>query len=125
MNKTRILLVDDEASITRTLGMYLEGTGEFEVRAENRGSQALMTARDFKPDLVVLDIVMPDVDGAAIAADLADDSELQSVPIIFLTALVSEGELGGQGKIKGGHTFLAKPIEPELLIQHIRERIGS
>ncbi len=125
MNKTRILLVDDEASITRTLGMYLEGTGEFEVRAENRGSQALMTARDFKPDLVVLDIVMPDADGAAIAAELADDSELHSVPIIFLTALVSEGELGGQGKFKGGHLFLAKPVEPDLLIQHIRERIGS
>ena len=125
MNKTRILLVDDEASITRTLGMYLEGTGEFEVRAENRGSQALMAARDFNPDLVVLDIVMPDADGAAIAAEFADDSELQSVPIIFLTALVSEGELGGQGKVKGGHIFLAKPVEPDLLIQHIRERIRS
>ena len=57
-NKKRILLVDDEESITRSLKLFLDGTGQYEVRTENRGSLAVQVAREFRPDLIVLDLVM-------------------------------------------------------------------
>ena len=126
-NKNKILLVDDEESITRTLKLFLDRRGGYEVRVENRGSQAVKVARDFRPDLIVLDIVMPDADGGAIAQDLGEDPELKSVPIVFLSALIKENEIGGQGSVigDGGHTYLAKPVEPDALISHIQERLGG
>jgi CheY-like chemotaxis protein len=69
---------------------------------------------------------MPDADGGAIAQDLGDDPELTSVPIVFLSAIIKEKEMGGQGQAIGGsgHTYLAKPVEPDVLIGHIQERLG-
>lgn len=125
MPKKRILLVDDQESVTRTLKLYLEGTGAFEIETENRGARAVETARRFRPDAIVLDIVMPDADGAAVAEELAGDAALREIPIIFLTALVSEQELRSQGRSIGSHTFLAKPVEPDLLIEHIEERLAA
>ena len=77
-------------------------------------------------DLIVLDIVMPDSDGGAIAQDLGEDPELKSIPIVFLSAIIKEDEMGGQGMTIGGsdHTYLAKPVEPDELISHIQERLG-
>ncbi len=125
--KKKILLVDDEESITRTLKLFLDRRGGYEVRTENRGSRAIQVARDFRPDLIVLDIVMPDADGGAIAQDLGEDPELKSVPIVFLSALIKENEIGGQGVVigDGGHTYMAKPVEPDALIGHIQERLGG
>ncbi len=123
MEKKRILVVDDEAVITRTLKLYLEGTGSYEVRTENEGSHALQAAREFNPDLIRLDLVMPDPDGATLASELGGDSELQNIPIIFLTALVSEKEVGAQGKEIGGHPFLAKPVNPERVVECIEQQL--
>ena len=125
-DRKKILLVDDEESITRSLKLFLDRRGGYEVRTEILGSQAVQVARDFRPDLIVLDIVMPDADGGAIAQDLGEDPELKSVPIVFLSAIIKEQEMGGQGKAIGGrgHTYLAKPVEPDVLIGHIQERLG-
>ncbi len=123
MEKKRILVVDDEAVITRTLKLYLEGTGSYEVRAENEGSRAVQAAREFNPDLIMLDLIMPDTDGAMVASELGSDSELQNIPIIFLTALVSEKEVGAQGKEIGGHPFLAKPVNPEKVVECIERQL--
>ncbi len=123
MEKKRILVVDDEAVITRTLKLYLEGTGSYEVRTENQGSHALQAAREFNPDLIMLDLIMPDTDGAMVASELGSDSELQNIPIIFLTALVSEKEVGAQGKEIGGHPFLAKPVNPEKVVECIERQL--
>ena len=126
-NRKKILLVDDEESITRTLKLFLDRRGGYEVRTLSRGSEAVEVARDFRPDLIVLDIVMPDADGGAIAQDLGDDPELKSVPVVFLSAIVKEAEIRGQGTAvgEGGHTYLAKPVEPDELISHIQGRLGT
>jgi len=107
MSKKRILVVDDEPSITRLLKLNLEQTGNYEVREENLGAQALDAAREFKPDLVLLDVMMPDMDGGDVAAGLKQDPALRKTPVVFLTAAVKKEELGApEGKI-GGRMYIA------------------
>jgi CheY-like chemotaxis protein len=125
MDKKRILVVDDEAIVTRTLKMYLEGTGSYEVRTENQGTRAVAAAKEFKPDLVLLDLIMPDTDGATVAAQIREDASLKDTPIVFLTALVSQKEVGPTGRDIGGHPFLAKPVDPEKVVEAIEKHAKS
>jgi len=121
MRKRRVLLVDDEVSLTRSLALYLEECGGCEVRAENVGSRAVAAARAFDPDVIVLDIVMPDADGGAIAAELAADPKLGQTPVVFLTALVSQRETGGATQRIGGRPFLAKPLDPDVVLAAVEK----
>jgi CheY-like chemotaxis protein len=108
--KKRILLIDDEASFTRLMKLNLEHNGGFEVRVENDGNRAVATARDFRPDLIFLDVIMPDVDGGQVAASFKADPKLSKTPIVFLTAVVSKNEVVAHGDVIGGQLFLAKPV---------------
>src|SRR2546426_9287773 len=81
MNKKRILLVDDETSFTRLLKLNLEQTDDYEVRVENWAEDALMAAREFRPDLVLLDVMMPRMIGGGVAALLRADASLKETPI--------------------------------------------
>ncbi len=116
--KKRILLVDDESAITSTITQYLEGTGRYEVKAENESLEALRVARSFKPDLVFLDVSMPGIDGGEVAALMQQDAELVGVNIVFLTGLVRPEETDSE---IGGHPFLAKPVNPEKLLACIEK----
>jgi len=124
MEKKRILLVDDEASLTRMMRLNLERTGKYEVREENRGSRAVETARQFKPDLIFLDVMMPDTSGDEVAARLQEDSELKDIKFVFLTAIVTRGETEPGGSEIAGRTFLAKPVKTEELLACIERFIG-
>ena len=123
-DKKRILLVDDEAMITRTLAMYIEATGKYQVKAENDATEALRAARSFKPHLILLDIMMPEMDGSEIAAQIKEDPALCDTPIVFLTALVKRHEVGAAGKDIGGFPFLAKPVDPEKVIECIEKYVS-
>jgi len=113
----RILIVDDEAGFTRLLKLTLEGTKRYIVKEENDGSQAIMVARQFRPDLVLLDIVMPKMDGGDVARQISGDPLLKSVKIIFLTAIVSQKEAHAGGI--GGFPFMAKPVSLAALTEMI------
>jgi CheY-like chemotaxis protein len=119
MRKRRVLLVDDEIGITRTLALYLTEAGDCEVRVENAGSRALAAAREFRPHVIFLDIVMPDADGATVAAEIQADPQLHRTPIIFLTALVSQHETRGRAAQIAGHPFLAKPVDPDTVLEYV------
>jgi len=119
----RILIVDDEAGFTRLLKLTLEGTRRYLVKEENDGSQALNTARQFRPDLILLDIVMPKMDGGDVARQMASDPMLKKVKIIFLTAIVSQKEAGAGGI--GGFPFVAKPVSLAALTAMIEETLGT
>ena len=121
MNKKHILLVDDEVSVTRTMKINLERTGNYVVRTENHAKQAVAAAHEFKPDLIFLDVMMPEMDGGDVAVVMRHDPLLKQVPIIFLTAIVSKQETGDEGKQIGGEKFIAKPLNMEALIQCIEE----
>lgn len=121
--KKRILIVDDEVSFARMVKINLEKTGVFEVRAENKASYALAAAREFKPDLIILDVIMPTMDGGDVSNQIKRDRQLKDTPIIFLTATVSKREAGEGGLNSGGSLFLAKPVSVETLVARINERL--
>ena len=123
MERKRILIIDDEAVFTRMVRLNLEKTGAFEVREENKATNAVASARDFKPDLILLDVIMPTMDGGDIAAQIRNDRHLKGTPIVFLTATVSAREAGPAGLNSGGDLFLAKPVSLENLIHCINENV--
>ena len=125
MKKKRILIVDDEVTVTRGLKLYLEGTGAYEVRAENSGARALASAKEFKPDLIVLDVIMPEVDGGSVAAQVREDNNLKDTPIIFLTAIVSKEEVGAPALTIGGNPYIAKPASPKAVIACIEKTLSQ
>jgi len=123
MEKKRILVIDDETTFTKMLRLNLEKTGRFEVREENRGRRGAAAAREFHPDLIFLDVIMPDVDGGEVAALIQSDPKLKGVPVVFLTATVSKREVGETGNLRGGLFFLAKPVTTEQLIECIDKHL--
>ena len=121
--KKRILIVDDEVSFARMVKLNLEKTGAFDVRTENKATYALAAAREFKPDLIILDVIMPNMDGGDVSNQFKRDRQLRDTPIIFLTATVSKREAGEGGLNSGGALFLAKPVSVETLVARINEHL--
>ncbi len=117
--KKKILIVDDEEDFGKMVKLNLERTGEFEVRAETRGSNALNAANEFKPDLIFLDVIMPDVDGGEVMSQLKADKQFQDIPVVFLTAIITDKEASSQDGVVAGRPFLAKPITTAKLISCI------
>lgn len=119
--KKKILVVDDEPQLTRMVKLNLERTGNYEVREENLGSRAVEAAREFRPDVALLDIMMPDMEGSDVAAAFRDDPILSYVKIVFLTAIVTKDETQPTGSTIGGNVFLAKPVKTDDLIACIED----
>jgi CheY-like chemotaxis protein len=122
--KKRILIVDNDTNATQLVRILLEKTGQYLVLEENNSTRAHRSARIFRPDLILLDVVMPIRDGGEIAAQIRADPELQNTPIIFLTALVTSTEAKAGVRIDG-HPFLAKPINIQELISTIDEHLSA
>ena len=118
----RILVVDDDPSIRRMLERTLQAEG-YDTRTAADGGAALATAESWPPHAIVLDVVMPGIDGGNLAAKIKSDALLKNVPIVFLTAVVSPKEAGAQPKHIGGFPFLAKPVSPEVLERCIEEHL--
>src|SRR5262245_20916057 len=121
MARKRILLVDDEKSLTSLLRLNLEETGQYEVRVENWPEDALQAAREFKPDLILLDIIMPRMPGGNVAALIDADPQLKGTPIVFLTAAVRKHQVEENEGIICDHPCLAKPASVEEVIAMIEK----
>jgi len=108
--------------------VLLERTGHYLVLEENDATKAHQSAQNFRPDLILLDVVMPETDGGEVAVRIEADPELHNTPIVFLTALVTRAEANSGLNIQG-HPFLAKPVSiPELINaieQHLPVRSAS
>ncbi|MFC8227667.1 response regulator transcription factor [Streptomyces sp. NPDC057287] len=115
-NPVRVLVVDDEAPLAELLSMALRYEG-WEVRSAGDGAGALRTARDFRPDAVVLDVMLPDMDGLAVLGRLR--RELSDVPVLFLTARDSvEDRIAGL--TAGGDDYVTKPFSLEEVVARLR-----
>ncbi len=124
MGRKKILVIDDEKDFTKLIKRNLELTGKYEVRTENKGLLGLAAAKEFKPDLILLDILMPDVDGGEVGCELENDPETKGIPVIYLTAVVNKEEVDRNEGFIGGHPFIAKPVSTYELIDYIEKRIG-
>ena len=122
--KRRVLIVDDDAASTHLVKILLEKAGHYVVLEENDSDEAHQSARKFKPDVILLDIMMPKTDGGEVAAQIEADPELRNTPIIFLTALVTEPETKAGLRIEGRRS-LAKPINIPELINGIEASLPS
>lgn len=125
MEKKRILLIDDEASLTRLLKLNLEQTGSYEVREEHRGTRGLAAAQEFQPDLIILDVIMPDLDGSEVAAQIKADERTRHTRIVFLTAVAAKpGARDRRGSI-GAHPCITKPVTVEEVITCIEQTLRN
>jgi CheY-like chemotaxis protein len=106
----RILVVDDKASDTQLVKLSLERTKEYIVKEENDAKAAIAAAEAFQPHLILLDVMMPDIDGGELAAVFQAHPILKAIPIVFLTAAVTHKEVDAGRGLVGGRPFLAKPI---------------
>ena len=127
MAKKKILVVDDEKAFGQMVKLNLEETGSYEVSVESKGMRALEVARQFSPDLIFLDIVMPDVDGGEIARRIRMDEGLKGIPIVFLTAVVKESDKIHQEGVLAGHLHpcIAKPVTAKKLIDCIKRYLPT
>jgi CheY-like chemotaxis protein len=116
MNPKRILVIDDEPNLSTLVQLYLAQLGGYEVLTENLPSQARNSARRFNPDMIVLDVNMPGKDGGEVAREFRADPALSHIPILFLTSLVSSAEAGQREIRRGTQRYLAKPVDPEVLV---------
>ena len=123
--KTRILVVDDESEFTHMLRVHLESDGYYDVQEENDANNAVMAAREFEPDLIILDIMMPEMDGSDVAAKFRDTSQFARTPIIFMTALVTGNEATTGPDKPGCQTFLPKNTPIDKLIDCIEEKLAK
>jgi CheY-like chemotaxis protein len=123
--KKRILAVDDQASNTRLLKLYLERTNDYVVREVNDAKAALSAAEEFQPHLILLDVMMPGMDGGELAACFQANPKLKAVPIVFLTAAVTKGEVKAGGGQVGGHPFLAKPVVLSEVLACLKHHLGE
>ena len=117
MPPKRILIVDDEIGSTRLLKANLELTGRYRVRIENQPEHAVEVAHQFKPHLFLLDMIMPNVSGPQLAALLQIDPELNSIPIVFLTAAPTSLLPQGCDPSLQGRLCISKPACMDEILQ--------
>ncbi len=121
-NKPRILIVDDNPRFSHSARLILQESGQYVVCEENEAASAVETARSFRPDLILLDLVMPQLDGAEVAAQVESDWALLGVPIVFVTGLVTRDEARNGQRIDG-HRVVSKPVSSFDLLGAVEESL--
>ena len=116
-----VLVVEDDREINTLVGAYAEICG-FEYRAALDGTTALREAEKRAPDAIILDLMLPDVDGFEVCKRLRNDLHLTDVPIIILSALSGEKEKA-RGRECGADEYLTKPFNPDELIKTLMEHV--
>lgn len=119
--KKRVLLIDDEEGFTRLLKLNLERTGKYEVRVENWAGAAVQAAKEFKPHVLLLDVIMPTMFGGDVANLFKSDPELKDIPIVFLSASVKRVRVEEHEGVIGGYPFIAKPAPMEEVVNGIEK----
>jgi DNA-binding response OmpR family regulator len=117
----KILVVDDEPDVVQLLSARLSSGGYNVLKAYN-GKNALAIAKKESPDLIILDIMMPELDGSKTAAILKEDPATKNIPVIFLTCLFTKDD-ETRGSMRGGTYFVAKPYDGDQLLNVISENI--
>ncbi|MCD8491641.1 MAG: response regulator [Geovibrio sp.] len=119
----KILIADDELRLRKVVALHLKKAG-FAVLEAGNGRQALEIAKEQKPDVIVLDIMMPEMNGLEACEALKADPELKDVPVILLTAMAEAGDIE-KGGAAGAEYYLTKPFSPKELIDKINSNFKN
>ena len=123
--RKRILVVDDEIDYLHMIKLVLEQTGKYQVRTVNLASQAVFVAEDFKPDLILLDCMMPAFDGGEVASAMQAKPELKKTPMMFLTCTVSDVEHTPSRCYEGVQTYVPKTLDLDKLMELMDQKLGG
>jgi CheY-like chemotaxis protein len=119
----RVLLIDDEDDIREVAGMSLETVAGWTTLAARSGREGLKIAAEQQPDAILLDVMMPDMDGPSTFRNLQESAATRSIPVIFLTAKAQTREQRGFREL-GAHGVISKPFDPLTLADQISELLG-
>ena len=119
----RVLIVDDDPDMVMVLGMLMKVNGITALKAFG-GVEGLEKARADKPDVILLDIMMPDMDGYEVIKELRSDKTTKGIPVVFLTARTDE-EYKERAETLGADGYITKPYDRDSLMETIRRVAGS
>ena len=119
----RVLLIDDEDDIREAAGMSLETVAGWTTMATRSGREGIKMAAEQQPDAILLDVMMPDMDGPSTFRNLQESATTRSIPVIFLTAKAQTREQRGFREL-GAHGVISKPFDPLTLADQISELLG-
>ncbi len=114
--KRKVLLVDDEPEIVAVVNDALQADGRFEVRIASNGFDAGMMVKDYHPDLIVLDVMLPDINGREVCHRVRADPAMEDVRIICISGMIEEDKVQ-ELKLAGADDFLPKPFDVDVLIE--------
>ena len=118
--KRKILIVDDDEELVELISDVLERDGRFEVRTVNNGFDAGMMVKEYRPDLIVLDVMLPDINGKEVCQRVRSDKTMDDVRIICISGMVEEDKVG-ELRAAGADDFMHKPFEVERLVERMCE----
>jgi len=119
-----ILVVDDDEDIVKLIGKRLIDA-KYEVINAFTGIEAIEKAKALKPDLIILDIMLPGMDGGEVEERLKEDEQTKNIPIVFLSSLYTKDDERSKGNCSGENVIVGKPFEPEKLIEVIRGQLNA
>jgi DNA-binding response OmpR family regulator len=119
----KILIVDDEAHLLEMVKMRLESAG-YEIILAHDGQEGYNKAREDKPDLIILDLMLPKMDGYKVCGLLKNDARYSKIPIIMFTARAQEEDMR-LGKELGAEEYLTKPFDPKILLSKVKGLLGE
>jgi Response regulators consisting of a CheY-like receiver domain and a winged-helix DNA-binding domain len=121
--KRKALIVDDDVELVELMKDVLERDGRFEVRSANNGFDAGMMVREYQPDVLVLDFMLPDINGKEVCTRVRSDSSLDDVKILCISGMVEQEQIE-ELKKSGANDFLQKPFDLETLVDRICKLVG-
>ncbi len=122
--KFKILVVDDDPEIVELFVDVLERDGRFDVKTANTGYDAGILTQEFVPDLIILDYMLPDINGNVVCATIAKNPAFEHIKIVIVSGVVNQDEINGLLKA-GAHEFVKKPFNIEKLIERIGELLAA
>ena len=119
-----ILLIDDDRDVLESLADFLKRNGYAVLSCDN-GKDGLRLAKKDSPALIILDLILPDIDGSDVAAELLQNPTTRNIPIIFLTAVMTKAEQEASGEFIANRCIVAKPCKPSRILELVKSHIGA
>ena len=116
--KRKVLVVDDDEDLVELICDQLSQDGRFEIRAANNGFDAGMMVKEYRPDLIVLDVMLPDINGKEVCQRVRSDKSMHEVRIICISGMVEEDKIE-ELRAAGANDFIKKPFEVDMLIDRV------